>query len=192
MAPQTAYHSIYPDIHVPTDLSLHQFLVAYNPDDVLPDNVILEDLDPNGSKMTYSGLRRDSAIGARALVNAFNLRAGDTVVIFAQNSVNYALLAHSVMWFGGIIVWVILLSSPEFIIPWTPAYFYAFGGKWNKLDGIRLRAHTLPRDCKCQTCLGRPGFERSYRRSLVKNGTRIQNTAHRIRKFIIWICKCRS
>jgi acyl-coenzyme A synthetase/AMP-(fatty) acid ligase len=104
MASQTIYHSIYPDIHVPVDISLHQFLLAYNPDDVLEDKVILEDLDPNGGKITYGGLRRDSAIGAGALMNKFDLKPGDAVAICAPNSVDYALLAHSVMWFGGIIV----------------------------------------------------------------------------------------
>lgn len=104
MAPQKIYHSIYPDNHVPTDLSLHQFLLAYNPDDVSEDKVILEDLDPKGGKLTYGGLRRDAAIGAGALLKKFDLKPGDAVAIYAPNSVNYALLAHSVMWFGGIVV----------------------------------------------------------------------------------------
>lgn len=104
MAAPNIYHSIYPDNYIPTELSIHQFLLAYNPDDVLEDKVILEDLDPNGGKVTYGGLRRDAAIGAGALVNKFNLKPGDGVVIYAGNSVNYALLAHSVMWFGGIVI----------------------------------------------------------------------------------------
>lgn len=104
MAPPVIYSSIYPDLHVPTDRSVHQFLLAYNPDDVLDDKVIVEDLDPAGSKLTYGGIRRDSAIAAGELVNKFGIKAGDTVVIFAPNSANYVLIAHSIMWFGGIVV----------------------------------------------------------------------------------------
>jgi 4-coumarate--CoA ligase len=104
MAPQNIYHSIYPNNHIPTDLSLHQFLLTYNPNDVLKDKVILEDLDPKGGKVTYGGLRRDAAIGAGALLKKFDLKSTDTVVIYAPNSVNYALLVYSVMWFGGIVV----------------------------------------------------------------------------------------
>lgn len=99
------YRSIYPDIHVPTDLSLHQFLCARNPDDVPDDKVILADHSPPGKEMTYGGLRRDAAIVAGGLSSEYGVRAGDAVVVLAQNSVDYSLLAHSTMWLGAIIVY---------------------------------------------------------------------------------------
>jgi acyl-coenzyme A synthetase/AMP-(fatty) acid ligase len=98
------YKSIYSDLAVPTNKSIGQYFLEYNPDDVLPDKVILEDIGPNGSKATYGGFRRDVAKLAAELVLAFNLKMGDAVVVYASNSVNYILLAHAVMWFGGTIM----------------------------------------------------------------------------------------
>lgn len=103
MAP-VIYSSIYPDLAVPTDKSLGQYLLDCNPDDVSPDTVILEDIDPKGSKVTYGGLRRDAAKLAAELMLAFDLKMGDAVVVYAANSANYILLAHAVMWFGGTIM----------------------------------------------------------------------------------------
>ena len=49
------YRSIYPDINVPTDVSLHQFLCARNPDDVPDNKVILEDLSPPRRSLHTAG-----------------------------------------------------------------------------------------------------------------------------------------
>jgi acyl-CoA synthetase (AMP-forming)/AMP-acid ligase II len=108
---EKVYQSIYPDIYVPTDVSLHQFLCARNPDDVPDDKVILEDLSPPKKSLTYGGLRRNAAIVAGNLSSKYGVKAGDAVVILAQNSVDYSLLAHSVMWAGGIIVGINWLAS---------------------------------------------------------------------------------
>jgi long-subunit acyl-CoA synthetase (AMP-forming) len=101
---QRIYHSIYPDNHVPTNLSVAQFLLRYNPEDVTDDKVILQDFDSQGNTLTYGDFRHGAAAAAAVLVDTFNLSAGDAVLAFAPNSVNWALLAHSVMWFGGTIV----------------------------------------------------------------------------------------
>jgi acyl-CoA synthetase (AMP-forming)/AMP-acid ligase II len=108
---EKVYHSIYPDIYVPTDVSLHQFLCARNPDDVPDDKVILEDLSPPNKRLTYGGVRRDAALVAGGLSTKYGLRSGDAVAILAQNSVEYSLLAHSVMWLGGIIVYLVPSST---------------------------------------------------------------------------------
>ncbi|KAF2489670.1 acyl-CoA synthetases/AMP-acid ligases II [Lophium mytilinum] len=125
---QRIYQSIYPDNHVPTNLSVAQFLLRYNPEDVTDDKVILQDLDSQGKALTYGDFRHGAAVGGAVLVDAFNLSAGDAVLVVAPNSVNWALLAHSVMWFGGTIVGVnpvataqdlkhyIAISTPTLIV----------------------------------------------------------------------------
>ncbi|KAF1812760.1 acyl-CoA synthetases/AMP-acid ligases II [Eremomyces bilateralis CBS 781.70] len=110
MAP-IIYSSIYPEYLVPTNKSLGQYLLDVNPDDISPDKVIYEDIDPKGSKITYGGLRRDAAKLAAELVHAFNLKMGDAVVVYAANSANYILLAHAVMWFGGTIIGINVATS---------------------------------------------------------------------------------
>lgn len=81
-----------------------------NPDNVRPEKIILEDLSAPGDTITYGGLRDAAATAAGGLMNRYGLKAGDAVVVLAQNSVNYAILAHAVMWFGGVIMWVVLYS----------------------------------------------------------------------------------
>ncbi|OCK82045.1 acyl-CoA synthetases/AMP-acid ligases II [Lepidopterella palustris CBS 459.81] len=110
MAPRI-YHSIYPEYHIPTTLSVSQFLLRYNPEDVTADKIILEDLTPQAGKLTYGAFRHDTAIAAAGLVDAFDLRPGDPVLAFAPNSVNWALLAHAVFWFGGTVVGVNPLAT---------------------------------------------------------------------------------
>ena len=104
MAGEKIHYPIYPDLHVPTDLSAHQFLIKYNPDDIVNDKIIYEELSPPNNKLTYGGIRQQAALAAAGLTSEFGLKAGDAVAVIAQNSVNYVLLAHSVMWVGGIIV----------------------------------------------------------------------------------------
>ncbi|GAB7354598.1 hypothetical protein MBLNU459_g5039t1 [Dothideomycetes sp. NU459] len=111
MAQKTIYRSPFPDYFVPTNTSAHQFLLDFNPDDVLPDKIIYEDLAGDRKTMTYGDLRVKAAMAAAGLKKKYNLKAGDTVVVLAQNSVDYALLAHSVMWFGGVIVGINYMAS---------------------------------------------------------------------------------
>jgi 4-coumarate--CoA ligase len=80
------YTSIYPPPHVPTDISVSQFLNIYNPDGVSNEKVILED-DWTGNKVTYGGLREDAARHAHGLQERYSLGAGHVVGICGVNSV---------------------------------------------------------------------------------------------------------
>jgi 4-coumarate--CoA ligase len=80
------YTSPYPAPRVPTDLSVSQLLQLYNVDDVEGDKVIYED-DWTGRKITYAGIREESAKGAYGLRNLVGVNAGDVVCICAPNSV---------------------------------------------------------------------------------------------------------
>lgn len=110
---ETVYHSALPTIHIPTDLSFPQFITRFNPDAVRNDKIVLEDLDVPHDKLTYGGLRTDSAICAGGLASKYGLQVGDAVVIYAENSVAWARLAHAVLWLGGIMVCVPSLSLTE-------------------------------------------------------------------------------
>jgi acyl-coenzyme A synthetase/AMP-(fatty) acid ligase len=80
------YTSIYPPPHVPTDVSLSQFLNNYNPDAVSNEKVVLED-DWTGKRVTYGGLREDAARHAHGLREKYGLGAGHVVGICGTNSV---------------------------------------------------------------------------------------------------------
>ena len=80
------YTSSYPAPHVPTNLSLSQLLQRYNPDDVDGHKVICED-DWSGKRITYAGIREDSARGAYGLRHMIGLKEGERVCICAPNSV---------------------------------------------------------------------------------------------------------
>jgi long-subunit acyl-CoA synthetase (AMP-forming) len=95
------YQSPFPPVEVPRDLSVSQFLLQCNPDDVRREKEVLVDFDLPSSVVTYGGLRAKAAQYAYALRNEVGLREGETVVIFAPNSVNWVLCAQSVMWAGG-------------------------------------------------------------------------------------------
>ncbi|KPM41137.1 hypothetical protein AK830_g5380 [Neonectria ditissima] len=101
MADQRIYHSPYPMPNVPVHQSISQFLVQSDPDDTHPDKVILADFDNPSRELTYSGLRRDAARDAAMLQKAHRLGEGDVVCIYARNSVDWASLAHAVLWAGG-------------------------------------------------------------------------------------------
>jgi 4-coumarate--CoA ligase len=94
------YHSPFPPVTVPTNLSISQFLQLYNPDDVPNEKTILEDFDQPENILSYGDVRSKSARCAHALRTRRGLQVGDTVAIYAQNSVNWVLLAHSVMFAG--------------------------------------------------------------------------------------------
>ena len=80
------YTSSYPPPQVPTNLSVSQLLQLYNPDDVEGDKVICED-DWTGKKITYAGIRAESAKGAYGLREMMGLSERDVVCICAPNSV---------------------------------------------------------------------------------------------------------
>jgi long-subunit acyl-CoA synthetase (AMP-forming) len=95
------YHSPYPPLNVPTDQSVSQFLLRCNPDDVTDSKVILEDFDSHSEPLTYGSIRTNASKCAYSLRHKLGLKVGETLCIVAKNSVNYALLAHAVMWAGG-------------------------------------------------------------------------------------------
>lgn len=100
MSPERSYTSPYPPIAVPTDQSVSQFLLSQNPDDVSPDKVILRDFHDSNRVLTFGGLRREAAKASSGLRKHLNLQQGDIVCICGYNSVNWALLAHAVLWSG--------------------------------------------------------------------------------------------
>ncbi|OAG10739.1 amp dependent CoA ligase [Paraphaeosphaeria sporulosa] len=104
------YTSPYPAPVVPPNLSVSQLLQLYNPDDVEGDKVICED-DWTGKRITYAGIRVDSARGAYALRNYVGVNEGDVVCICAPNSVDVVKLIHAVLWCGGIAVLINPLST---------------------------------------------------------------------------------
>ncbi|KAF2501251.1 acyl-CoA synthetases/AMP-acid ligases II [Lophium mytilinum] len=104
------YRSNYPRPHVPTNLSISQYLQLYNPDDAAADKTIFQD-DWTGKSLTYSGLRTQSAKGAFGLRQLLNLEEGGVVLICAPNSVDVVLLIHAVLWCGGTAVLVNPLST---------------------------------------------------------------------------------
>jgi acyl-coenzyme A synthetase/AMP-(fatty) acid ligase len=59
----------------------------YNPDDVERSKVICED-EWTGRKLTFGGIREESARGAFGLKHMIGLNEGDVVCICAPNSVN--------------------------------------------------------------------------------------------------------
>jgi hypothetical protein len=100
MAPVRVYKSPFAAPFIPTDVSISQFLNRHNPDDVPLDKPILSDFDTPGNSITFGGLREKAALCAAGLRSVLALSEGDVVSIFGQNSVNWMVLAHSVMWSG--------------------------------------------------------------------------------------------
>jgi hypothetical protein len=100
MSPHRIYKSPFPSPAVPTDLSVSQFLLQHNPDDVPQDKTILSDFDDPKNFLTFGSLRDKASLGAGGLQAVLGLLEGDVVSVYGQNSVNWALLAHSVMWSG--------------------------------------------------------------------------------------------
>ena len=107
------YRSTYPPYHVPTDVSIPQFLQRYNPDDAPADKIILED-DWTGEKLSYGDFRGPLvAKRAWALRHDFGINEQDVVCISGWNSVQHALLIHAVLWAGGIAALVNPLSTSD-------------------------------------------------------------------------------
>ncbi|CAM1505010.1 Fc.00g106470.m01.CDS01 [Cosmosporella sp. VM-42] len=94
------YNSPYPMPDVPINQSISQFLLQSDPDDAHPDTVILADYDNPSYELTYGRLRYNAARDAAILKNIHGLERGDVVCIYAQNSVDWASLAHGVLWAG--------------------------------------------------------------------------------------------
>lgn len=98
--PVRIYESKYPKLTIPTNVSVSQFLQQSNPDDLPVDWPIWSDFDDPENQVTYEGVRTIPGNGAAGLKDVLGVKEGDTVCIYAGNSVSYALLAHSIMWAG--------------------------------------------------------------------------------------------
>lgn len=111
----TIYRSPYPDVYIPTDVSYSQFLTRHNPDDVRGDKVIMEDLEEPHDSATYAGFR-DGVAKHASWLQSIGLKPGDTVVMYATNSVAWMKAAHAVLWTGGVVAGVNAIVS-EFELP---------------------------------------------------------------------------
>ncbi|KAI0138497.1 acyl-CoA synthetases/AMP-acid ligases II [Xylariaceae sp. FL1272] len=95
------YQSPFPAFHVPTNLSISQFLLESNPDDVSHDRTIVYDFDRPSHGLSYGEARTRAAQAAASLRDKHGMMEGDVVAIFGQNSVNHLLVCHAVFWAGG-------------------------------------------------------------------------------------------
>lgn len=105
------YTSIFPPPTTPRNLSVSQFLARYNPDDVPASKTIVCDFDNPQHSLTYGELRTRAAQGAASLRSLAGMQEGDVVCLFGQNSVNWMLLCHSILWGGGCF-WCVSAPSP--------------------------------------------------------------------------------
>jgi acyl-coenzyme A synthetase/AMP-(fatty) acid ligase len=82
--------SIYQSLLIPFSgyerLSISQFMVQYNPDDVSSDKVVHTDAFSK-TPITYGGLRRDAGRAAWGLREKLGVRPGDTILAILPNSV---------------------------------------------------------------------------------------------------------
>ncbi|KIW02237.1 uncharacterized protein PV09_06390 [Verruconis gallopava] len=100
--PQRIYESSYGPNWVPTNVSVAQFLAKYNPDEVPGNKIIISDFDDAARTITFEGVRTKPGLGATGLANILGLKEGDVVCMIGLNSVNWILLAHSIMWAGAV------------------------------------------------------------------------------------------
>ncbi|KAF2110315.1 acyl-CoA synthetases/AMP-acid ligases II [Lophiotrema nucula] len=110
MTSQRIYRSPYPAPYVPTNLSISQLLELGNPDDVEAGKIIFED-DWTSRKLSFAGIREQSAKGAFGLRHVLGVKEGDSVFICAPNCVDVVNLIHTVLWCGGTAVLVSPLST---------------------------------------------------------------------------------
>ncbi|KAK2775857.1 phenylacetyl- ligase [Colletotrichum kahawae] len=80
------YRSPYPEPFVPSDVSVSQFLLSSNPDDVPPDQQILSDFDNQEQTLTIQELHSHAARDASTLISRFGLREGDVFSLDFRSS----------------------------------------------------------------------------------------------------------
>ena len=106
------YQSQFPAFSTPQNLSISQFLVRTNPDDVPADKTVICDFENPDHSLTYGELRTRSAQGAATLRNRHDMKEGNVVCLFGLNSVNWMLLCHCVLWGGGCFAGINPLATP--------------------------------------------------------------------------------
>ncbi|OCL10040.1 amp dependent CoA ligase, partial [Glonium stellatum] len=104
------YRSVYASPHLPTSVSISQYLEEYNPNNIESQKVIFED-DWTGKRLTYSDLRDESAKGAFGLRKLLSVEEEGVVCICAPNSVNVVLLIHAILRCGGTAVLINPLNT---------------------------------------------------------------------------------
>lgn len=68
-------------------ISISQFMMKYNPDNVPADKVVHADSD-GGKILTYGGLRKEAARCAAGFRQKLGLKDGDVVTVMLHNCVN--------------------------------------------------------------------------------------------------------
>ncbi|KAF2642996.1 acetyl-CoA synthetase-like protein [Massarina eburnea CBS 473.64] len=144
--PPQIHHSPYPAPQIPTNLSIPQFLLRYNIDDVAATKVICDD-DWTGKTVSWSGIREGSARAAFGLRGLVGVGRGDVVAICAPNSVDVVRLIHAVLWVGGVAVLVNPLST-EYEISHCldiarPKFLAGDASTWATLFGAAMKGDLL-------------------------------------------------
>jgi 4-coumarate--CoA ligase len=93
------YNSDYPEVEIPSSISIAEFVSTYNPDGVAGDKVINTDT-LTGKSLTYAGLRSEASKCAHGLRHLLGLEIQSTLLIICPNATDYLLLAHAVWWAG--------------------------------------------------------------------------------------------
>jgi 4-coumarate--CoA ligase len=93
------YSSTYPEVEIPSAISISEFIATYNPNSVANDKVINTDT-LTGKSLTYAGLRFEASRCAYGLRHTLGLEIQSTLLIICPNATDYLLLAHSVWWAG--------------------------------------------------------------------------------------------
>lgn len=94
------YPSTYAPLAIP-DMSIPQFMLKYNPDNVPATKEIHTDTI-SGKSISYGGIRSEAAKCAYGLRHKLGMRVDDVVFCLIPNSTDFLLLAHSVWWAGGV------------------------------------------------------------------------------------------
>ncbi|KAG9515640.1 luciferin 4-monooxygenase, partial [Aureobasidium melanogenum] len=143
----TIYESPYPDMLIPTDMSMSQYMVRSNPDDVADDKVIFSDLEEPHDSVTYAGLREDTAKNA-AWLQSIGLQPGDTVAMYATNSVAWIMAAHAVVWAGGVLAGINAVVSefelPHYLSVAKPKFVFVDPNLRSRVDAAFRELSTQP------------------------------------------------
>lgn len=91
----------YAPVGFDEQMSLSEFMVRYNPDNVSANKIVHTDIIM-GKSLTYGGLRSEAAKCAWGLQNKLGLKEYDKVLAIVPNSTDFVLLAHSTWWAGAI------------------------------------------------------------------------------------------
>ncbi|KAL2808258.1 hypothetical protein BJX63DRAFT_40939 [Aspergillus granulosus] len=84
-----------------SNLSISQFMIRYNPDEVPASKVV--HIDPfSPDSITYGSLREEASRGAWGLHEKLGLQPGDILLALVKNSNAFVRLAHATWWAGAV------------------------------------------------------------------------------------------